>query len=233
MFAFVRTILFTVFFYGGSALFVPLVGLSGMLSASALKSGCRLWARWHRVCARLFLGISIRVEGDLPAGGHFFVMKHESMFEAIDTLAFFHRPMVVQKKELLDIPVWGWVARRHGVIAIDRNAGAAAVRHMIQASKASLAEGRPIVLFPEGTRIAPGEAPPLKAGLSALYQMLKVPVIPIAVDAGRFVRRNHFAKQPGVVTYRIGAPIPPGLGREDMEARVHAAINALNSDAIS
>ncbi len=217
-----------IFFYGGSALFVPLVGLSGIVSASALMTGCSLWAHWHRVCARLFLGISIRVEGDLPQGGHFFVMKHESMFEAIDTLALFHRPMVIQKKELLDIPIWGWVARRHGVIAIDRAAGAAAVRHMVQGSKSALAAGRPIVLFPEGTRTPPGEKPPLKVGLSALYRMLNVPVIPVAVDAGRLVRRSHFAKQPGIVTYRFGAPIPPGLDREEMEVRVHAAINVLN-----
>jgi 1-acyl-sn-glycerol-3-phosphate acyltransferase len=228
MIAFVRTFFFVLVFYGGSAIGVPLMALAALFSPGVLMRGCNLWARWHRLCARLCLGLTIRVEGEVHEGGHFFVMKHESMFEAIDTLALFDRPMVVFKKELLDIPIWGWAARRHGVIAIDRESGGKAVRQMVKGSKAALAEGRPIVLFPEGTRIPRGERPPLQVGMFALYRMLNVPIIPIAVDAGRFVRRNNFAKQSGVVTFRVGAPIPPGLARAEVEARVHAAINALN-----
>jgi 1-acyl-sn-glycerol-3-phosphate acyltransferase len=229
MIAFARTLLFTLFFYGGSAIGVPLVGLAALISPNALMRGCNLWARWQRVCAKYILGLNIRVEGTLPPGGHFFVMKHESMFEAIDTLAFFDKPMVVFKKELLDIPVWGWVARRHGVIAIDRSSGGAAVRQMVRGAKDALEAGRPIVLFPEGTRIAHGERPELKVGMFALYRVLNMPIIPIAVDAGRFVRRGKFVKQSGIVTFRIGDPIPPRLPQDELEARVHAAINALNS----
>lgn len=226
--AVVRTVLFTLLFYGGSILFVPLVALAAPISKPALRRGCNLWARWHRVCARVFLGISIRVEGRIPPGGHFFVLKHESMFEAVDTLALFDEPMVVQKQELLDIPVWGWVARRHGVIAIDRNAGGTAIRQMVKGAKDAVAANRPIVLFPEGTRTPHGERPPLKVGMSALYRMLNMPVIPIAVNAGRLIKRGRFAKQAGEVVYKVGAPIPPGLDKEEFEARVHAAINALN-----
>ncbi len=228
--AVLRTALFTFFFYVGSALFVPMVALASPFSQRALRHGCNLWARWHRICARIFLGISIRVEGTIPPGGHFFVLKHESMFEAVDTLALFDEPMVVQKKELLDIPVWGWVARRHGVIAIDRNAGGTAIRQMVKGSKDAVAAGRPIVLFPEGTRTPHGERPALKVGMSALYRMLNMPIIPVAVNAGRLVKRGRFAKQAGEVVYKVGAPIPSGLDKAEIEARVHAAINALNTD---
>ena len=84
-----------------------------------------------------------------------------------------------------------------------------------------------MVIFPEGTRTKPGDAPPLKAGLAGLYRALKLPLVPVAVDSGRCWPKG-FVKYPGVVTFAFGTPIPPGLDRDAMEARVHAAINALN-----
>jgi 1-acyl-sn-glycerol-3-phosphate acyltransferase len=226
--ALIRTTVFTIAFYGGSVLIVPSVALAAAFGPEAIMVGARAWALWHRLCARVCLGLSIRIEGDLPRGSYLFVLKHESMFEAIDTLALFHRPAVIFKKELLDIPIWGWVARRHGVIPIDRDAGAAAVRQMLQAGKAAIADNRPIILFPEGTRVPHGATPPLGAGMAGLYRLLGLPVIPIAIDSGRFVTKGHFVKQPGIVTFRVGATIPPGLARADIEARVHAALNVLN-----
>jgi 1-acyl-sn-glycerol-3-phosphate acyltransferase len=226
--ALIRTTVFTIAFYGGSFLIVPSVAIAALFGPEAIMAGARIWALWHRLCAQLCLGLSIRIEGEIPRGSYLFVLKHESMFEAIDTLALFHRPAVIFKKELLDIPIWGWVARRHGVIPIDRDAGASAVRHMLQAGKAAIADGRPIVLFPEGTRVAHGAAPPLGAGMAGLYRMLGLPVIPIAIDSGRFVTKGHFVKRPGIVTFRVGPTIPPGLGRAEIEAQVHAALNILN-----
>lgn len=226
--ALVRSVLFTVAFYGGSLVIVPGVAVAAIFGTEAIMRGARAWAQYHRLCARLFLGLSIRIEGELPRGSYLFVLKHESMFEAIDTLALFHRPAVIFKKELLDIPVWGWVARRHGVIPIDREAGASAVRQMLQAGKAAIADNRPIVLFPEGTRVPHGAKPALGAGMAGLYRMLGLPVIPIAIDSARFVTKGHFIKRPGVVTFRVGETIPPGLNRTEIEARVHKAINALN-----
>jgi 1-acyl-sn-glycerol-3-phosphate acyltransferase len=143
-------------------------------------------------------------------------------------LRLFVDPAVVFKRELLKIPGWGWVAERHGVIPIDREAGAGAVRALLNAAKRVRAEGRNVVIFPEGTRVPHGEAPPLKAGFAGLYKALGMPVVPIAMDSGRLWPRRAFIKRPGVVTFRLGEPIPPGLPREEIEARVYAAINALN-----
>ncbi len=228
MIAFLRTILFSLMFYGGSLIIVPLVALAAPFGVENVIRGARIWALWHRWCARWFLGLSIRIEGEIPKGSYLFAIKHESMFEAVDTLAMFHRPAVVFKRELLDIPIWGWVARRHGVIPIDRDAGAAAVRQMLAAGKAAIAADRPIILFPEGTRVPHGEQPELRAGMAGLYRLLGLPIIPLSLDSGKYVKRGAFTKQAGVITVRVGDPIPPGLKREDVERRVHAAINVGN-----
>jgi 1-acyl-sn-glycerol-3-phosphate acyltransferase len=129
---------------------------------------------------------------------------------------------------LLDIFGWGHAARAHGSIGVDRDAGAAAMRRMIAEAKRAKASGRPIILFPEGTRVPHGEQPELRAGLAGLYKILGLPVVPVALNSGKVWPRG-FVKYPGVVTLKVGDEIPPGLPREDIEARVHKAINALNS----
>jgi 1-acyl-sn-glycerol-3-phosphate acyltransferase len=139
-------------------------------------------------------------------------------------------PIVVLKRELADLPLWGTIARRYGVIPVDREAGAKALREMLAAAKAAVATGRPVVIFPEGTRVAPGQTPPLRAGFAGLYRALGLPVVPIALDSGHLVGRG-LNKKPGTVRFRIGETIPAGLKREEIEARVHAAINALERSA--
>jgi 1-acyl-sn-glycerol-3-phosphate acyltransferase len=152
--------------------------------------------------------------------------KHQSMFETIEMLLILDRPAVVMKRQLADIPGWGWVARRYGVIPVDREGGASALRRMLKAAREAIADGRPILIFPEGTRVAPGETPPLQPGFAGLYRSLALPVVPVALDSGRVWRRS-FVKSPGLVTMQVGEPIPPGLKRSQVEAQVHRAINAL------
>src|SRR3546814_17839822 len=101
---------------------------------------------------------------------------------------------------------------------------------MMKAAKAALAMGRPICLFPEGTRVPHGERPPLRAGFAGLYAMLKVPVIPVAIDSGRLSPRNSFLKRPGTITFHVGEIIPPVLPRAEAEARVHAATKPLHPE---
>ncbi len=226
--ALLRSTLFALIYYLGCLVTVPAALCAVPFGEEAVIRAARRWARWHRWCARVLLGLSTRVEGTLPTGVVLIVMKHESMYETVEILAMFDRPAVVFKKELISIPVWGYVARRHGVIPIDRESGAAAVRQMLAAGKAAIAKSRPIILFPEGTRIPHGESPPLGAGMAGLYRMLGLPIVPIALDSGRFSPKGSFIKRSGVVTMRVGETIPPGLKREEVEARVHAAINALN-----
>lgn len=226
--ALLRSLLHALIFYPGSFIVVLIAVLSVPFGSKAVIAGSKRWGRWHRWCAQHILGIRIRFDGMLPEEPWFFVFKHESMFETPETLVLFARPVVVMKQQLVDIPGWGWVARSFGVIPVDREAGATAMRRMIAAARDAKAAGRPVVLFPEGTRVAHGQAPPLQAGFAGLYKVLGLPVIPVALDSGKLWPRNSFIKHAGIVTLKVGEPIPPGLSREEVESRVHAAINALN-----
>lgn len=225
--ALLRSLLFTIAFLLGSLVIVPIVLLTGWLFPRRLLfAGPRFWAGYFYWCARWLLGIRLHIDGAIPAGPHLFAIKHESAYEAIMTLWLFTRPAVVMKAELRNIPVWGAASARHGSIWVDRAGSAAMLRAMMKAAAAAVAAGRPVVIFPEGTRVSVGETPPLAAGFAGLYKMLKLPVVPIALDTGT-VFPKAFVKFPGTVTLRVGAAIPPGLPRPEIETRVHDAINAL------
>ncbi|SDA33738.1 1-acyl-sn-glycerol-3-phosphate acyltransferase [Sphingomonas sp. NFR15] len=221
---------FAVVFYGGSVAFVLLSPLAAAIGRPALLGLARAWIGFHRWAARALLGIETRIVGDPQLGTPaLYAAKHQSMYETLELSRILNRPAIVMKQELADIPIWGRAARRYGVIVVDREASAGALRRMLGEAKVALDAGRSIVIFPEGTRVAPGERPALKSGFAGLYQMLKLPVVPVALDSGRVWPRRG-PKRPGVVTIRFGEPIPPGLSRKEAEARVHAAINALERD---
>ncbi len=228
MMAVLRAIAFTLIFYPGSVVIVLLGFPAALISSRAVTRVVIGWARWHRWCARWLLGIRSRIEGDVPTGAVLVAAKHPSNFETVEMLLYVKEPAVVVKRELADIPGWGWVARRYGVIPVDRDGGATALRRMLKAGQAAVAQGRPIAIFPEGTRVAPGEQPPLQSGFAGLYRAFGIPVVPIAIDSGRLWPKGAFVKRPGIVTVRFGEPIPPGLKRAEIEARVHAAINVLD-----
>jgi 1-acyl-sn-glycerol-3-phosphate acyltransferase len=223
-----RTLAFALFFYGGTLLWVAAAVLALPFGRVAVQTVAEGWARYHRRCAAFFLGIRTRVEGEVPHGAVLVAAKHQSMFETLDLVTILGRPQVVMKRELARIPVWGWLARRYGMIPVDRAGGAAALRRLMAEAGRAVAEGRPIVIFPEGTRVEPGERPELQPGFAGLYRAFNLPVVPVALDSGRLWPRRG-AKRPGVVTMRFGEPIPPGLGRREVEARVHTAINALEA----
>jgi 1-acyl-sn-glycerol-3-phosphate acyltransferase len=224
---FLRAALHQLIFLSGSIPIVFAAVIGSWFSQKATIRWSRRWGKWHIWCARRILGITVRVEGELPQYSCLVVMKHQSAFEASATLAWFDRPIVVMKQELFDIPVWGRASRAHGSIPVNREAGSAALRAMIAAAKVARESGRPVILFPEGTRVGVGEAPPLKAGFAGLYKVLGLPVVPIALDSGRLWGAG-FVKSPGIVTLKVGDAIPPGLPRDEAEALVHGAINSLD-----
>jgi 1-acyl-sn-glycerol-3-phosphate acyltransferase len=174
------------------------------------------------------LGIRTQVDGTLPGGPVLYAIKHESMFETIDMPRMFNLPAVVTKRELFDIPCWGTAAKAYGMIPVDRDAGASALRAMITLAKSMSADGRPIIIFPEGTRVRHGEQMPLQSGFAGLYKLLGLPVVPIAVNSGKLTPKGKPWWHSGVMTYKVGETIPPGLPRDEVEARVLTAINALN-----
>jgi 1-acyl-sn-glycerol-3-phosphate acyltransferase len=228
---FVRSALFALVFYAWTVIAVLISFPVSLFGTRALRGWAHGWVRFHRICAAWLLGIRSRVEGDPPDRPVLVAVKHQSMFETLEIILMLKEPAVVLKRELADIPLWGWVVRRYGVIPVDRKGGASALRRMMKAAEAALAEGRPIVIFPEGTRVAAGLQPPLQPGFAGLYRALGLPVVPVAVDSGRLWPRHRFVKRPGIVTMRFGAELPPGLPRSAVEPAVHEAINALEPAA--
>jgi 1-acyl-sn-glycerol-3-phosphate acyltransferase len=222
----IRTLAFTILFYPATIIFVLAAFAAVPLGQKAVRRVSEAWAGFYGACARILLGIRLRIEGEPPRGCVLVAAKHQAMFETIEIVTLLDTPAIVMKRELADIPLWGRLTQRYGIIPVDRAAGATALRRMLKAAEQAKADQRPIVIFPEGTRVAPGEQPSLQPGFAGLYRMLNLPVVPLALDSGRVWPRS-WLKAPGIVTFRFGEPIPPGLPRQEVEARVHEAINAL------
>ena len=221
-----RSLLYAALFYPGTLLWV----LAGIL-VSPFGAGPTLgvvlgWVGMNRWLAANILGIRSRVEGTIPPGPHLIAVKHQSMFETLEMFRLANTPVIVIKRELSDLPGFGWATRRYGVIPVDRKAGAKALRDMVARGKEAAQSGRQVIIYPEGTRVRTGETPPLQSGFAGLYRALGLPVVPVAVDSGRLWGPN-LPRGAGTVHFRIGEPIPAGLKREEIEARVHSAINAL------
>ena len=224
----VRSLLYAAMFYTVTLLWV----LAGMIaSLFGRRPTLAVVLSWVEIChwlARHVLAIRLNVEGVIPPGPRLIAVKHQSMFETIEMVRLTQLPIIVIKKELADIPLFGFLTRRYGIIAVERTAGAKALRSLVAEGEQAIATGRPVLIYPEGTRVRVGEMPKLRSGFAALYRALGLPVIPVAMDSGVLWGRG-LVHRSGTVTIRIGEAIPPGLKRDEIEARVHAAINALES----
>ena len=221
-----RSLVYAAIFYPATLLWV-LAGIFGSLFGRRYPLAVVLsWVKLHHWLAEHLLGIRVRMEGSIPPGPHLIAVKHQSMLETVEMVRLSNLPVIVIKKELADLPLFGWMTRRYGVIPVERSAGAKALRALVEEGRQALATGRPVIIYPEGTRVRVGETPKLRSGFAALYRALGLPVVPVAVDSGRLWGRG-LVHRPGNVTLKVGETIPPGLKRDEIERRVHAAINAL------
>lgn len=221
-----RSILYALIFYPVTVLLVLAGLVVTLFGRSATRTLVRTWTTFHDRLARAILGIRPEVQGEIPPGAVLIAVKHESMYETMEMVRMADTPVIVLKRELSEIPLFGWLTRRYGVIPVDRSAGAKALRAMMEKGREAVAEGRAVIIYPEGTRVAPGEEPPLRPGFAGLYRALGLPVVPVAVDSGRLWTKG-LLKRAGTIHFRIGETIPCGLKRDEIEQRVHAAINAL------
>ena len=226
--ALVRSLLWAAIFYSATLLWIFAGLLASLFGQRPTLAVVLNWTELnHWLCEHL-LKIRTRVIGAVPPGPYLIAVKHQSMFETLEMVRLSKLPVIVLKKELAYLPLFGFLTRRYGVIPFERSAGAKALRDMVAAGKDALASGRPVIIYPEGTRVRPGETPPLRPGFAGMYRALGLPVVPVAVDSGRLWGRD-LVKRSGVVTFMVGDPIPAGLKREEIEARVHRAINALEN----
>src|SRR6266851_1641911 len=218
-----------------------LLGVAGLPMLLAprrwvMRSG-RFWARCVLALLKAIVGLDGEIRGldHLPRGPCIIAMKHQSAWDTLILPVVLRDPAVVLKRELLFVPFYGWYAARAGSIAIDRRGGAGALRRMVTAARRAAAAGRPVVIFPEGTRTAPGHRLAYQPGVAALYQALQLPVVPAAVNSGLYWGRRSFVKRPGRIALAFLPPIPPGLLRREMmselEARIEAGTAALERAA--
>lgn len=226
------------------ALNVFLVGATVVMGIACLPLmlGPQRWTHWSmRSWARILLWgcakinnmkVVVAARPELPAGPVIIAPKHQSAMDIMLVLAHFNAPVFVLKQELIWLPVISWYALRVGSVWIDREQGKASLRKMLRAAKREIDAGRPILVFPEGTRTAYGTAPPLKPGVVGLYKQLGASIVPVALDSGAVWPRGSVRKTPGIVTIRVQPAIPPGLGKVELLDRLHAAINVpLNGEA--
>lgn len=221
-----RSALFNVAFYAWTVILVLWA-----IPCLVLPRGVAVWfmETWSSVVQRLMVwmvDLHLRVGGreHLPPGPCIVASKHQSAFDTLVFHTLLRDPAMVMKRELTWIPLYGWYSRKAQMIAVDRKGGAGALKKMIRAARAAKAQGRPIVIFPEGTRVPPGETRPYQPGVAALYRDLGVPVVPVALDTGLYWPRRRFLRPPGTMRLEFLPPIPPGLDRKAFTAELERRI---------
>lgn len=212
-----------------SLLYLPLLAAPRRM----LVSAARFWLAGTLFLVRVVAGLSWELRGreNLPPGGVLVAAKHQSAFDTLIFHMLLDDPAFILKKELLRLPFIGWYLTRHRMIAIDRKAGIRALKQMVAEAKVAAAEGRQVVIFPEGTRTAPGDTAPYHSGVAMLNEALGVPVVPVALNSGLFWARQSILRRPGRVVVEILPLMPSGLDRRaflaELQARIEAATNRL------
>ena len=189
----------------------------------------RIATFWCRITMWLLdrvVGLSYEVVGkeNCPATPAIYAIKHQSAWETIAVCNLFSNFCIVVKQELMRIPMFGLHLKRMGFIGIDRSAGASALKTLVRAAREVHADGRDIIMFPEGTRTPPGKRQPYHAGIAAIYRDLDVQVVPVALNSGLFWGRRSLFKRPGCITVQFLPPIAPGLQRQEFMAALEDSI---------
>lgn len=189
-----------------------------LLSRRSTRVAIRIWIRGIMFLARSIVGISCRIRGreHVPEGACIIAAQHQSSYETYRLFLELEHPVLILKRELIWIPVIGWYMMRAGLVSIDRSAGAGAMRKMLRSAQAALEAGCQVVVFPEGTRVPPGETRPYRPGIAALYAHCPVPMIPMALNSGRLWGKTRVLKIPGEITFQFLPALPVGLEKDQL-----------------
>jgi 1-acyl-sn-glycerol-3-phosphate acyltransferase len=233
-----RPIIFAVLFYSWTTLCGILVLPLLLGPPRPLLVYSRFWIRVSLWLLRVVVGLSHEVRGreNIPDGPALFAIKHQSAWDTLAINLIIHDAAIVLKRELTWIPIFGWCLLRARQVPIDRGGGMSALRTMVAAARARVAEGRPIVIFPEGTRVPPGTHVPYQAGVSALTNALDIPVIPVALNSGLFWPRRSLALRAGTITLEFLPALPEAASRKEfvrsLETAIENSTNRLIAEAV-
>ncbi len=227
-----RSALFNLAFYL-SCLVIGVGALPGLLLPSGFMRGVgEWWSRYSLWLLEVIAGTRFEVQGAerIPRGPVIFAAKHQSAWDTLFFPAYLGVPAMIAKRELRLIPFYGWFAWRAGTIWVDRKGGPRALRALVRGGRAALAEGRPIVVFPQGTRTHPGEDAPYQPGIAALYTATEAAVVPVALNSGLFWPKRGFLRRPGTITVRFLDPLPGGLERAAFMTALATAIEGATAE---
>jgi 1-acyl-sn-glycerol-3-phosphate acyltransferase len=218
----VRSILFTALFYVNIVVRMIVALPTLLLPYACLHDVLRNYARSSLWLLRVICGTTVQWRGreKLPHGSYIVACKHQSAWETFALFLLLPDPAYVLKRELMRLPLFGWLARKAGMIPIDRGAHGSALARLMAAARKQIARGRQIVIFPEGTRRPIGAEPNYLPGVALLYSETGLPCVPIALNSGLYWPRRSLRRYPGPVLVEVLDPIPAGLPRREFLARL-------------
>ncbi len=235
---YLRSFLFTLAFNATTVAMSLLVVPALVLPYRLVLVSKQLWLRVVLWQIRRVIGIDFEQRGteNIPAGPVIFAAKHQSAWDTLGPSYVQPEMVFVLKRELTWIPVWGWYLIRIGMIPIDRARGITALKRVVERARRTIALGRSVLIFPQGTRTPPGAKRPYLPGVAALYAGLGVPVVPVALNSGLFWPRRKLVKWPGTITVEYLEPIAPGLDRKTfmrtLADRIESATARLEVEAL-
>ncbi|MEX2451232.1 MAG: lysophospholipid acyltransferase family protein [Rhodospirillales bacterium] len=233
-----RSLIFYICFYVWSVPVVLSITFFMLGPRRLMIRGVCFWARTSHALLKWTVGLTHEFRGleNLPKGPAILACKHQSAWDTYGFYALDCDPAYVLKKELIQIPFFGWFMLKLKMIVVDRRAGASALKKLLADTRAALDQNRKVIIFPEGTRTAPGRRRGYHPGIAALYQRLDVPVIPVALNSGMYWSRRSLLKRPGVVTVHFLPAMPAGLDRAtflaELRERIETATAALQREAV-
>lgn len=231
-----RSLLFNLLFYVNLIAWMLVFTPMFLGSRKAFMGVAKAWARSSLWLLRVVAGTRVELRGKIPPGGLLVASKHQSFLETFALIALFDDAAFILKRELMWIPFFGWYLAKAGMVPIDRSAGSSALVEMNRRARKEAASGRQILIFPEGTRRAPGAPPAYKYGVAHLYENLGVPCLPVGLNSGLFWPRRRFIRRPGTIVIEFLEPIPPGLDRNEafrlIQERIEASSDRLLTEAV-
>jgi 1-acyl-sn-glycerol-3-phosphate acyltransferase len=231
----IRSILFNLLFYLNLAVLLVIAVPTFVMPRRAVIGMARTWGRTSLWLLRKVAGIDVEWRGleKIPPGGIVIAAKHQSIWETFALITLVPDPTFIVKRELTWIPLFGWCVWRGGMIPVDRGRGKEALAAMMVHARKAIADGRQIIIFPEGTRRPPEAPPKYKHGVAHLYAECGAPCVPIALNSGLFWRRRSFLRRPGTVLVEVLDPIPPGRDRDVFFAELERDLEAATARLIA
>jgi len=231
----VRSVIFNVLFYANTVFFLIVALPTFFMPYWAIVEVAKAWGRVNLVLLRWIVNIDIEVRGaeKIPKGGLIAAAKHQSAWETFALLPLFDIPLFIVKRELMWIPIFGWLMAKGRMVPVDRSAGSQALLDMTERARVEIGRGRQLIIFPEGTRRPAGAEPRYKYGVAHLYVAEGVPCVPIALNSGLFWPRRTILRHPGTVVIEVLDPIPPGLDKDTFFKRLQGDIEGATARLIA